>query len=117
MAHDIYAAVNYTAYTGYIANETVANAIAQSLSKANVSMEDQVTAFGSALAQFLHESSVVADDQAFENTQILNHAFQVVNAAFSAGLSQSFDNIFEQVVMFMTQVSGSCIVSSSTVQS
>lgn len=89
MAQDIFAAVNYTAYTGYETNETVANAIAQSLSKANVSLEDQVTAFGSALKQFLNESSVTAER--FENTQILYHAFRVLEAAFSAGLSQSFD--------------------------
>ena len=117
MALDIFAAVNYTAYNGYDTNETVASAIAQSLKKADVSTKDQVTAFGSALAKFLNESLVTT--QPFENTQILDHALQVLDAAFSAGLSPSFEDILVQVTYGHYHISSSrsCTESLHTVQS
>lgn len=99
LAHDIFAAVNFTDYTesDTFTNKTIANAIAQSLKKANVSMKDQVTAFGSALARFLNAPSATQSSLTSEKFDTLNHAFNVLDAAFSAGLSQSFDDIFAQV--------------------
>ena len=84
MALDIFAAVNATVYNSLIRNESVAKAIAQYLRRANVTVEDQVNALGTALAQFLTEASVTTQPNL--RTQLLGHAFQVLEAAVSAGL-------------------------------
>ena len=116
MTLDIFTAVNSTAYTGYRdTNATVANAIAQSLRKADVSTKEQVTAFGSILARFLNESLLTT--QLFEESQILTHALQVLDAALSAGLVPSFEDIFVQVSYSYCHVSSSCMVSSNMMHS